>query len=351
MLTPVGGGGGVVVRDVRRSFGDVRAVRGMSLQAAPGEVTALVGPNGAGKTTLLLVLATLLTPDAGEVRVAGRDPVTEPDAVRARMGWSPDVFGMYDNLTAREYLEFFAAAYRLTRAAARSRATELLELARLGDYGDQPVHVLSRGQKQRLALTRALVHRPAVLLLDEPAAGLDPHSRVELRLLLRRLAAEGAAVLISSHILSDLEEMADRVVFVDQGVTVGEHHVADLPVARRRSWRIRALDRDALVAALAAAGHWHGPAGTSGQPGPSGPSGVSEPSGGSGPTGMSWVDVELESEQAAADLLARLVGAGVPVTAFAPAGGTLEAAYLELVDENAPIPPPVLYPAPPEVRP
>jgi ABC-2 type transport system ATP-binding protein len=134
-------------------------------------------------------------------------------------------------------------------------------------------------------------------------------------------------------------------------VTVGEHHVADLPVARRRSWRIRALDRDALVAALAAAGRWHGPPGTSGQPGPSGPSGVSEPSGGSGPTGMSWVDVELESEQAAADLLARLVGAGVPVTAFAPAGGALEAAYLELVDENAPIPPPVLYPAPPELRP
>jgi len=317
MVTPIGNGtgdgGGVVVRDVRRSFGAVQAVRGISLQAAPGEVTALVGPNGAGKTTLLLVLATLLTPDAGEVRVAGHDPVTEPDAVRAKMGWSPDFFGMYDNLTAREYLEFFAAAYRLPRATARARATELLELARLREYGEQPVHVLSRGQKQRLALTRALVHRPAVLLLDEPAAGLDPHSRVELRLLLRRLAADGAAVLVSSHILADLEEMADRVVFVDQGVTVGEHHLADLPVARRRTWRIRALDRDALVAALATAGREHGP------PGPS------------------WVDVELESEPAAADLLAVLVRGGVPVMAFAPVGGALEAAYLELVDEDTQI--------------
>jgi ABC-2 type transport system ATP-binding protein len=271
-------------------------------------VTALVGPNGAGKTTLLLILATLLTPDAGEVRVAGHDPVTEPDAVRARMGWSPDAFGMYDNLTAREYLEFFGAAYRLPRATARYRASELLETARLGEYADEPVHVLSRGQKQRLALTRALVHRPAVLLLDEPAAGLDPHSRVELRLLLRRLADEGAAVLVSSHILADLEEMADRVVFVDQGVTVGEHHMNDLPRTDRRTWRIRALDHDALVEAL-----------EPGRPGPA------------------WVDVELESEQAAAALLAWLVSRGVAVTAFAPVGGALEAAYLSLVDEGAPV--------------
>jgi len=320
MVTP--NGEGVAVRDVRRSFGPVQAVRGISLRAAPGEVTALVGPNGAGKTTLLLILATLLTPDAGELRVAGHDPVTEPDAVRARMGWSPDFFGMYDNLTAREYLEFFAAAYRLPRAAARDRAAELLELARLAEYGDQPVHVLSRGQKQRLALTRALVHRPAVLLLDEPAAGLDPHSRVELRVLLRRLAAEGAAVLVSSHILSDLEEMADRVVFVDQGVTVGEHHMSDLPRVERRTWRIRALDHGALVAALS----------------------------GRGRPESSWVDVELESEQAAAELVAELVGKGVMVTAFAPVGGALEAAYLELVDEDAPVQQIVLHPVQQEVR-
>ena len=333
MVTPIGDG--VVVRDVRRSFGPVKAVRGISLRAAPGEVTALVGPNGAGKTTLLLVLATLLTPDWGEVRVAGHDPVTEPDAVRARMGWSPDFFGMYDNLTAGEYLEFFGAAYRLPRPDARQRAAELLELARLGEYWDQPVHVLSRGQKQRLALTRALVHRPSVLLLDEPAAGLVPHSRVELRLLLRRLAADGAAVLVSSHILADLEEMADRVVFVDHGVTVGEHHMNDLPKTARRRWRIRALDRDALLAALSGAGRHPGspsPSGASTAPGSGTPPGTPAASAAGGP---SWVDVELESEQAAAGLLAELVRAGVPVTAFAPVGGALEAAYLELVDEDA----------------
>jgi len=319
MLAPIRDG--IAATGVRRSFGAVRAVRDISLHAAPGEVTALVGPNGAGKTTLMLVLATLLVPDGGQVRVAGHDPVTEPDAVRAQMGWSPDFFGMYDNLTAREYLEFFAAAYRLPRAARRDRAEELLRLARLGDYGEQPVHVLSRGQKQRLALARALVHRPSVLLLDEPAAGLDPHSRVELRTLLRRLAADGAAVLVSSHILSDLEETADRVVFVDQGVTVGEHHMSDLPRTARRTWRIRALDREPLLAGLAAAGH--------------SVAHQREQPGASAPPDLSFVDVELESEQAAAELLAHLVRGGVAVTAFAPVGGALEAAYLQLVDEDA----------------
>ncbi|MDP9404991.1 MAG: ATP-binding cassette domain-containing protein, partial [Actinomycetota bacterium] len=138
---------GIAATGVRRSFAGVEAVRGMDVHAAPGEVTALVGPNGAGKTTLLLVLATLLVPDAGSVRVAGHDPVTEPGAVRARMGWSPDVFGLYEGVTAREYLEFYAAAYGLPPARRRARAAALLDQARLGEFADRPVGVLSRGQK------------------------------------------------------------------------------------------------------------------------------------------------------------------------------------------------------------
>lgn len=300
-------GSGVAATGVRRSFGPVSAVSGMDLRAAPGEVTALVGPNGAGKTTLLLVLATLLVPDAGQVRVAGFDPVREPDAVRARMGWSPDAFGLYDNLTAREYVAFFAAAYRLGAARARTRSVELLELAGLTEYADRPVHVLSRGQKQRLGLTRALVHEPAVLLLDEPAAGLDPRSRVELRDLLRSLAAAGTAVVVSSHLLADLEELADRVVFVDRGVTVGEHRLDQLPTGTlARPWRIRALDTDALLAALTANGYDH-----------------------DAPT-AAGVDVRLANDKAAAGLITRLVRDGVPVVSCQPIGGALEAAYLEL---------------------
>jgi ABC-2 type transport system ATP-binding protein len=304
-------GSGVVASGVRRSFGPVEAVRGIDLTARPTEVTALVGPNGAGKTTLLLVLATLLVPDAGDVRVAGFDPVTEPDAVRARMGWSPDVFGLYDTLTAREYLQFVGEAYRLGRQQSAARAAALLDLARLSEYADRPVHTMSRGQKQRLGLTRALVHDPEVLLLDEPASGLDPRSRVELRELLRALARSGTAVVVSSHLLGDLEELADRVVFVDGGTTVGEHRLDELPRTQAaRPWRLRALDPDALLAALDRNGYDHD------DPTPAG------------------VDVLLSSEEAAADLLAGLVRDGVPVVSCQPLGGALEAAYLELTESG-----------------
>lgn len=293
---------GVVAHGVRRSFGPVQAVRGIDLTARPGEVTALVGPNGAGKTTLLLVLATLLVPDAGTVSVAGHDPVAEPDEVRARMGWSPDVFGLYDNLTCREYLEFCGRAMKLAHYEAR--AAELLAQARLAEKADLPVHTLSRGQKQRLGLMRALVHSPSVLLLDEPASGLDPRSRVELRELLRLLAAQGCAVIVSSHLLADLEELADTVVFVDQGVTVGEHRLDALPAPALRTWRVRALTTPPLLKALKGTDH--------DQPTAAG------------------VDVRLPSDEAAADLLAMLVGKGVRVVSCQPVGGQLEATYLEL---------------------
>ncbi|MGQ0575668.1 MAG: ABC transporter ATP-binding protein [Pseudonocardia sp.] len=303
------GHAGVVCRDLRRSFGPVQAVRDVDLDAPPGEVTALVGPNGSGKTTLLLVLATLLVPDSGTVRVAGFDPVVQPREVRARTGWSPDVFGVYDDLTAREYVTFFAHAHRLPADQVAPRVAELLEMVHLDGYADEAVSVLSRGQKQRLGLTRALVHSPSVLLLDEPAAGLDPRSRVDLRHLLRRVAADGAAVLVSSHVLGDLEEVADRVVFVDGGRTVATERVAELAAEPRagRTWRLRSLDDARLAAALTELGVAWTPAAATGD-----------------------ADVTVDGEAHAAELLAALVAAGVPVSAFAPVGSALEAAYLEL---------------------
>jgi ABC-2 type transport system ATP-binding protein len=298
-----------VVSDVWRSFGAVPALAGMSLTAPYGQVTALVGPNGAGKTTLLLVLASLLKPDRGQAWVAGSDPTKDAAGVRAQMGWMPDAFGVYDQLTVREYLSFFGAAYRMDRAAVESRTADLLRLVHLTEYADRPVHVLSRGQKQRLALTRALIHRPRVLLLDEPASGLDPRSRVELRDILRGLAAQGVAVLVSSHILTELEEIADRVVLVAGGRTVGEHATADLTAQARTSYRIRATDRDALAAAMAARGI--------------------QPS-----TVNGSVEVPGLSEADAADLLAALVGAGVRVVAFEPLGSNLESVYLAMTEER-----------------
>jgi ABC-2 type transport system ATP-binding protein len=300
---------GVLVQDVRRRFGPVEALSGLDLNAPYGQVTALVGPNGAGKTTLLLILATLLAADSGEVLVAGADPRTDAAAVRAGTGWMPDTFGVYERLLVREYLEFFAAACGLPRREAVRRSADLLELVHLEQLAAKPVHVLSRGQKQRLGLTRALVHRPSVLLLDEPASGLDPRSRAELRGLLRQLAADGVAVLVSSHVLAELEDVADRVVFVSQGRATGAHDLAELAAYARRPWRIRSADPAALAAVL------HRRQLRS----------VTAPDG---------AEVTLGSDDEAADLLAALVGEGIRVVAFAPAGGSLETAYLELTQDR-----------------
>ncbi|MDQ1537066.1 MAG: type transport system ATP-binding protein [Actinomycetota bacterium] len=312
--------GGIEVTGVRRAFGSVVAVDHIDLLARPGEVTALVGPNGSGKTTLLLMLATLLAPDQGLIRVNGIDPVTAAHEVRATMGWMPDGFGTWDALTVREVLETVGAAYRLTPQAARARCGELLELVHLSDLADRPARVLSRGQKQRLGLARALVHHPDVLLLDEPASGLDPRSRIELRDILRQLAASGATLLVSSHILTELQEVADRAVIVARGRSVA---VQDLSTdsgsdsgsgtgegGRRVShWRITSLDPPRLMAAL---GH-HGV--------PTMPL-------------TDAVDVEVAGDVAASELLAVLVGDGIPITAFAPSYGALETAYLAATEDR-----------------
>ena len=315
----MGAEAGIEVTGAKRAFGSVQAVDHIDLQARPGEVTALVGPNGAGKTTLLLMLATLLAPDGGTIRIAGLDPVAEPRQVRAAIGWMPDVFGTWDALTVREVLETVGAAYRLAPGLARTRAAELLDVVHLGDLADRPARVLSRGQKQRLGLARALVHHPSVLLLDEPASGLDPRSRIELRDILRQLAASGATLLVSSHILTELQEIADRAVIVARGRSVAVQDLTsgsgtdsgsgDGSGHRVSHWRITSLDPPRLMAALA----HHGVA--------------TQPL-------TDAVDVEVAGDIAASELLAQLVGDGIPITAFAPSYGALETAYLAATEDR-----------------
>mgnify|MGYP001281272051 CR=1 FL=1 len=313
---------GVVVRDLHRAFGSVQALDGMTLTARAGAVTALVGPNGSGKTTLLLVLAGLLVPDAGEVRIAGVDPVTDGPAARARTGWMPDAFGTWDSLTAREVLLTFAAAYRLDRATARRRADELLATVHLTEYADRPASVLSRGQKQRLGLARALVHDPQVLLLDEPASGLDPRSRVDLRVLLRRLADEGRTVVVSSHILSELEEMSDDVVFVSRGRTVAAPELGTAAARTASStWHVRALSYAALVGWLTSVGATWQP---DDEQDPHSPP-REEPGG---------VLLTIDGDEGAARLVRDAVAADVPLVSLAPAAGALERAYLALEEER-----------------
>jgi ABC-2 type transport system ATP-binding protein len=310
-VAPAGTAPGIAVHHVARSFGEVHAVRNVTFTVPPGSVTALVGPNGSGKTTLMLMLASLLKPDGGDIRIAGFDPVTDPTAVRSALGWMPDVLGSWASLTVRTTLEITGRLYRFDRQRSAARAAELIELVGLGELADAPTRVLSRGQKQRLSLARSLVHDPQVLILDEPASGLDPTARVALRVLVRQLAGEGKSLLISSHVLAELEEMADAAVFMERGTTASDESVARARESRR-DWRIRTLDDAALRAALAATGV---------------------------PPGEVRADhagtlVSVRDEAEAAQLLAGLVRAGVPVTAFAPAVGNLEHTLLDLVKEN-----------------
>ncbi|QTX04155.1 ABC transporter ATP-binding protein [Agromyces archimandritae] len=301
---------GIRAQHLARSFGDVHAVRDASFEVGPGTVAGLIGPNGSGKTTLLLMLATLLAPDAGSIRIGGLDPVAEPRAVRERMGWMPDALGVWPSLTVRVALEMSGRMYGLGRARAAERAAELIRLVDLVPLAEQPARVLSRGQKQRLSLARALVHDPAVLLLDEPASGLDPAARVALRVLVRRVAAEGKTVLVSSHVLAELEEMADTAVYLSGGVTAAADAVARAARASR-DWRIRSLDPAALAAALEAAGYGEHARVDRGE-----------------------TIVPVTDEAAAAQLLAHLTAAGVPIVAYGPAVGDLEHVFLDLNGER-----------------
>lgn len=301
---------GIVATGVRRSFGKVHAVRNITLDARAGAVTGLVGPNGSGKTTLLLMLASLLAPDAGLLRIGGIDPVADPAAVRAIVGWMPDALGAWPSLTARETLIMTGRLYGLDRAQAAQGAQRLLDDVGLRDLADTPARVFSRGQKQRLGLARALVHDPRVLLLDEPASGLDPQARIELRTLLRRLAAEGRTILISSHVLSELEEVVDDAVFVVEGATVGADRIA-AAATRGRPWRIRLAGRDARGAVVPVAQVLGLDAALI-------------------PIDRRDLLVSFDSDEAAATALAALVAAGLPVAEFAAATGLLEHTFLDL---------------------
>lgn len=298
---------GIRVIDVSRRFGEVHAVRSATMEAVPGKVTALIGPNGSGKTTLMLMLASLLRPDAGSIRVAGYDPVEHPSLVRAHLGWMPDLLGSWASLTTRETLVFTGRLYQLDVAAAQARAQGLMDLVGLLELADQPTRVLSRGQKQRLSLARALVHDPSVLLLDEPASGLDPAARIDLRILVRRLASEGKTILISSHVLAELDEMADAAVYLDSGTTATVEQIART-AASLRQWRVRSLDDRSLAEALATMGI----------------------SADRVTVDSLGTQVALTGESDATAFLAALVGRGVPITSFAPAVGNLEHTFLDL---------------------
>jgi ABC-2 type transport system ATP-binding protein len=248
----------IELRGLHRVFSDTHAVNDVSFAVQAGEVFGYIGPNGAGKTTSMRILATLDEPTAGDALVDGFSVVDDPDRVRRRLGFMPDYFGTYQNVSVREYLDFFARAYGL-RGTERTRALAyVMDFTKLDTLAHKSIDSLSKGMKQRLCLGRTIVHDPSVLVLDEPAAGLDPRARIELREMIARLAETGKAVLISSHILTELAEICHRVGIIEQGrlLAVGSVEEISARAVDRGVVRVRVLsDVERLQQWLAARDH------------------------------------------------------------------------------------------------
>ncbi len=291
------------------------AVAGLDLDIAAGEIFGLVGPNGAGKTTILRILATLLVPDRGDAEIAGASIRRNPNDVRRVLGFMPDSFGVYDDMKVWEYLDFFARCYGIPADRRRRMIGDLLELVDLGPKRDVYVQGLSRGMQQRLCLAHTLVHDPLVLLLDEPASGLDPRARVELRELLRELRGLGKTILISSHILPELEELCTSVAIIDRGQVLAQGRVAEIEKRLRVGAVLRArvlgdgdeheaarawfsVQQDVVTADLLADG---------------------------------TVEIGFHGDDdGSARLLAHAVGAGLRVASFARAASDLEELFLQV---------------------
>ncbi len=211
--------------NLTKKYGDMFAINAIELDLVEGDLFGFIGPNGAGKTTTMRIIATLLEPSWGEAYVCGHSIYTHPKEIRRLVGYMPDFFGVYDDMTVIEYLEFFAAAYRIAHHARRKRCNEMLEVVDLDFKRDAFANTLSRGQTQRLGLARVLLHDPAVLLLDEPLSGLDPRARIEMRALMRRLGGMGKTIIVSSHILPELADVCNKVGIIDSGVLIANDDV------------------------------------------------------------------------------------------------------------------------------
>lgn len=293
----------------KRYLGTV-ALDDVSLTLSSGEIFGLVGPNGAGKSTLLKILATLTVPDSGEVSICGH-PLTDVKAIRRVIGFMPDVLGVYDDMLVREYFEFFARATNLPESTRTFAIEETMKTVGVDTFADQPVDGLSRGMKQRLCLGRTILHKPQLLLLDEPASGLDPLARLELRETLRGLQRSGATVVISSHVLEDLADICDRIAIVSKGRIVTIRDTKQLIDEQGGSRvRLQALGRSEQLFDFI----------------------KNHPQ----TSGVRWDNESVvcrlssNSQQDLANLLREVVSQGIPLVHFREEESTLESAYLNV---------------------
>lgn len=229
----------IELREVTREFNGLQALKGLSFTVRAGEIFGFIGPNGAGKTTTMRILATLLQPTTGDARINGYSVTLQSQIVKQFIGFMPDFFGIYDGLTVEEFLFFFAGAFRLPRSRRAEAVSEVLELTDMGGKRKVAVETLSTGMRQRLCLAKTLLHDPLVLLLDEPAAGLDPRGRIELRELLKTLRDLGKTIFISSHILPELADFCDRIGIIEEGRVIYAGYVEEALQGGKKSRQIR----------------------------------------------------------------------------------------------------------------
>jgi ABC-2 type transport system ATP-binding protein len=234
----------IELEEVTKLYGELRAVDSLNLRIAEGEIFGFIGPNGAGKTTTIKMLATLLTPTTGRIRIDGMDPEEHPRDVRKIIGYMPDYFGVYPDLATWEYLDFFAAAYHIPADRRSTAIDDVLELTDLSTKKYDLVEALSRGMKQRLCLAKTLLHDPKLLLLDEPASGLDPRARIEIRELLKELKKMKKTILISSHILPELSDFCTSIGIIEKGhlVISGSINEIEKKIHSSKSYRLSALE-------------------------------------------------------------------------------------------------------------
>ncbi len=305
----------ITADNLTRIYGKRTALDHVSFEVPEGEIFGFVGPNGAGKTTTLRILAGLLEPSSGRASIDGVDVVQQPQQVHSRIGYMPDFFGVYDQLTVTEYLDFYAACYRQSKQRRTKIVGELLELIGLTERREQLVDTLSRGLKQRLCLARALVHDPVVLLLDEPASGLDPRARVEMREILKELRGMGKTIIISSHILPELTELCTMIGIIDHGRMRATGTVQDVIGGLSADRRLRITVVGAKEPAVA----------------------ILEPLDAVLSVQVAQGTIEATykgDEAAAADILQALTAAGIKVSTFSQVDGGLEEAFMRATSEE-----------------
>jgi len=304
----------LVIENLIKKYGDFMAVDNISLEIREGDIYGFVGPNGAGKTTTMRIAATLMEATSGTVLVDGIDVREDYLKVRGKIGYMPDFFGVYDNLKVDEYMDFYGSCYGLSRAEREKRTDELLELVNLRDKKDSYVDTLSRGMKQRLCLARSLIHNPELLILDEPASGMDPRARIEMKGILKTLKGMKKTILISSHILHELSELCTHIGIIERGKLVYSGEIQDIMrrITGRTILKIEVLSEREKALALFRE-----------QPL------VEDIYGEENSFELSFSG----SDEDMAELLRHLVLQGIPVKTFAKEEGSLEEVFMEVTRE------------------